>query len=236
MSVMIEVKKSPEADLEKRKPVFTEIGLIVVLSMVLVAFEWTWTDVNVNVKANDNLVQVEEEIVPITRQEDNTPPPTPEMPRALDVLNIVDDLVDIDEDFEILTSEFSEDAAVDFTQIYQPAVEDAREESDEIFRIVEQMPEFPGGEQALYKYIADNIRYPIIAEENGIYGKVYVQFVVNEKGEVTNVELFRGVDPHLDREALRVVQSMPRWKPGKQRNMYVKVAFIIPVNFVLQQR
>ncbi len=231
---MIEVKKSPKADLEKRKPVFTEIGLVVVLSLVLVAFEWTWTEVNAKVIAAEGLVDVEEEIVPITRQEDNTP--TPAVPKAFDILTIVEDIYDIDEDLDFLNSDFTEDAAVDYNQIYQATYDDARVESDEIFRIVQEMPEFPGGEGALFKYIANNIRYPVIAEENEIQGRVYVQFVVNERGEVTNVELFRGVDTHLDREALRVVQSLPKWKPGKQRNMYVKVAFIIPVNFVLQQK
>ena len=95
------------------------------------------------------------------------------------------------------------------------------------------MPEFPGGDLELRKYIAQNIQYPEIAKENGIQGKVFVQFVVNQKGEVEQVKVVRGVDPSLDKEAVRVIQSLPKWKPGSQRGKPVKVSFTVPINFQL---
>ncbi|HKL71223.1 MAG TPA: energy transducer TonB, partial [Marinilabiliaceae bacterium] len=104
----------------------------------------------------------------------------------------------------------------------------------EVFMIVEEMPEFPGGNAALMKYLANAVKFPVIAQENGIQGRVYVQFVISAKGEVTNAVILRGVDSSLDKEALRVVQNMPKWKPGKQRNRPVRVSYTVPINFVLQ--
>ena len=95
------------------------------------------------------------------------------------------------------------------------------------------MPEFPGGELAMRKYLADHVQYPEIAKENGLSGKVFVQFVVNQKGEIENVKIARGVDPALDKEAMRVVQSLPKWKPGSQLGKPVRVSFTVPINFQL---
>ncbi|MGC9355372.1 MAG: TonB family protein [Mariniphaga sp.] len=105
---------------------------------------------------------------------------------------------------------------------------------EQIFFIVEEMPEFPGGELALRQYIANAIKYPVIAQENGIQGRVYVTFVVNTDGSVADARIARGVDPSLDKEALRVVNSLPKWKPGKQRGKPVRVSYTVPINFVLQ--
>ena len=228
----MEVKKSPKANLESRKPIFTQIGLVVVLSMVLIAFEWTSTDVNVDLEAAEEEVAVEEEIIPITRQEEVKPPPPPPPPAVADILNIVDDDVELDLELEIMDTEMNQDAMVDFTVVYE--VPEETREDGEIFMIVEEMPEFPGGEGELQKYLASSVRYPVIAQENGIQGRVYIQFVINQRGEVTNVTILRGVDPSLDREAVRVVEAMPKWKPGKQRNRPVRVSFTVPINFVLQ--
>ena len=226
----MEVKKSPKANLESRKPIFTQIGLVVVLSLVLIAFEWTSTDVNVDLEAAEEEVAVEEEIIPITRQEEVKPPPPPPPPAVADILNIVD--VELDLELEIMDTEMNQDAMVDFTVVYE--VPEETREDGEIFMIVEEMPEFPGGEGELQKYLASSVRYPVIAQENGIQGRVYIQFVINQRGEVTNVTILRGVDPSLDREAVRVVEAMPKWKPGKQRNRPVRVSYTVPINFVLQ--
>lgn len=228
----MEVKKSPKANLESRKPIFTQIGLVVVLSLVLIAFEWTSTDVNVDLEAAEEEVAVEEEIIPITRQEEVKPPPPPPPPAVADILNIVDDDVELDLELEIMDTEMNQDAMVDFTAVYE--VPEETREDGEIFIIVEEMPEFPGGEGELQKYLASSVRYPVIAQENGIQGRVYIQFVINQRGEVTNVTILRGVDPSLDREAVRVVEAMPKWKPGKQRNRPVRVSYTVPINFVLQ--
>jgi protein TonB len=102
------------------------------------------------------------------------------------------------------------------------------------FFIVEQMPEFPGGESALRKYLASSVKYPVIAQENGIQGKVFVNFVVESSGGISNVKVTRGVDASLDKEAVRVVKTMPKWIPGKQGGQAVRVSFTVPINFVLQ--
>jgi protein TonB len=229
-TIIMEIKKSPKADLENKKSVFMQIGLVVVLSLVLIAFEWTSTDVNVNSGLMDTEVEIEEEIIPITRQEEVKPPPPPPPPQVTDILNIVDDDVELEDDLVILDSETNQDAQVDF----QVAVEEEEREDSQVFMVVEEMPVFPGGDAALQKYLSTSVKYPTIAQENGIQGKVYIQFVINQKGEVTNATLLRGVDPSLDREALRVVQAMPKWKPGQQRGRPVRVSYTVPINFVLQ--
>src|SRR5690554_3979529 len=228
----MEVKKTPKADLESKKTVFLQIGLVVVLSLVLVAFEWTSTDVNVDFSLQEEDIEVEEEIIPITRQEEVKPPPPPPPPAVADILNIVEDDVELDEELEIMDTEMSQDDIVDFSNLVFE--EETRDEGGEIFMIVEEMPEFPGGPEALQRYLSQSVRYPVIAQENGIQGRVYIQFVINQNGEVTNATILRGVDPSLDREALRVVEAMPKWKPGKQRNRPVRVSYTVPINFVLQ--
>lgn len=227
----MEVKKTPKADLESKKTVFLQIGLVVVLSLVLVAFEWTSTDVNVDFSLQDEDIEVEEEIIPITRQEEVKPPPPPPPPAVADILNIVEDDVELDEELEIMDTEMSQDDIVDFSNM---VFEEETRDEGEVFMIVEEMPEFPGGTEALQKYLAQSVRFPVIAQENGIQGRVYIQFVINQNGEVTNATILRGVDPSLDREALRVVEAMPKWKPGKQRNRPVRVSYTVPINFVLQ--
>jgi len=120
-------------------------------------------------------------------------------------------------------------------EIAKPKEEVEEDESKaEVFVIVEDMPEFPGGELALRQWIANNIKYPVIAAENGIQGKVYVQFVVDRDGGISNARIARGVDASLDQEALRVVNSLPKWKPGMQRGKPVRVSYTVPINFQLQ--
>ncbi len=226
----MEVKKSPKADLETKKRIFMQIGMVVVLALVLIAFEWSTSDVDSGQFEMMDDLDAEEEIIPITRQEEVKPPPPPPPPKVTDVLNIVDDDVELDEELDIEDSEIDEDTEVEFDISLE------EEESDDapVFFIVEDMPEFPGGDLALRKFIVESVKYPSIASENGIQGRVYVQFVVGTDGKVSQVKVARGVDPNLDKEAVRVVQSMPKWKPGKQRGKSVKVSYTVPINFVLQ--
>jgi len=137
----------------------------------------------------------------------------------------------LDDELEIMDTEMDQDAMVDYSNM---VIEEETRDEGEIFMIVEEMPEFPGGTAELQKYLATSVRYPVIAQENGVQGRVYIQFVINQNGEVTNAVVLRGVDPSLDKEALRVVQAMPKWKPGKQRNRPVRVSYTVPINFVLQ--
>ena len=108
------------------------------------------------------------------------------------------------------------------------------EVSTKVFDVVEEMPSFPGGQGALMSYLASNIKYPVVAQENGVQGRVIVSFVVERDGSISDVRVARSVDPSLDREAQRVVKSMPRWKPGKQNGSAVRVKYTVPVVFRLQ--
>jgi len=228
----MEIKKTPKADLENKKGLFTEIGLAIVLGLCLAAFEYSTQDVSIDLDAMPEEVVVEEEITPVTRQEEIKPPPPPPPPKMADVLNIVDDDTDLQDDADLFDSEFDEEAEVEFQEV--EVEEEVVEETEEVFLIVEQMPEFPGGDEALRKYLATSVKYPVIAQENGIQGRVFVAFVVDKNGNVTNVRVARPFDPNLDKEAVRVVQSMPKWTPGKHRGKAVKVSYTVPINFVLQ--
>jgi len=109
-----------------------------------------------------------------------------------------------------------------------------KEEENKVFDVVEQMPSFPGGQAALMNYLNSNIKYPVIAEENGIQGRVIVQFVVGKDGHISDVKVAKSVDPSLDKEAVRVVKAMPKWIPGKQNGQAVTVRYTLPVTFRLQ--
>lgn len=228
----MEIKKTPQADLESKKGLFTEIGLVIVLGCVLAAFEWSTTDQKVDTQGMVEEVVVEEEMIPITRQEEVKPPPPPPPPKAMDIINIVEDDVEINEELELLDSEFDENAEIEFQEV--EVEEEVVEEETEVFMIVEQMPVFPGGDEALRRFLATEVKYPVIAQENGIQGRVFVSFVINKNGEVTDVKVARPFDPNLDKEAVRVVKSMPKWQPGMQRGRAVRVSYTVPINFVLQ--
>ena len=229
----MELKKSKSADLEKRKGMFIQIGLVVALSVILVAFEWTQGEDNDIDEDAISEIQFEDEMMQITRREEPKPEPKPEQPKVAEVLDIVDDDVEIEDDFDF-DMEATEDTEYDFTNMMGDDDEDIEEE--EVFYIVEDMPTFNGGEPAteFRKYIAANLQYPEIAAENGVSGRVIIQFAVNKVGKVVDANVVRSVDPALDKEAIRVVMSSPKWTPGKQRGKSVKVLFTFPINFVLQ--
>jgi protein TonB len=212
-------KKDPKISLENKKSMFFQIGLAVTLIAVLISFEWKSYDKS-NYNLGDlNLDDMEEEIIPITRQEVKPPPPPPPPP---EIIEIVEDEVEIENEVEIEETDTDEDEIVEI-----------EEDDEEFFMVVENMPEFPGGDLGLMKFIQKNVRYPAIAKEYNITGKVYVSFIVDKQGSVTNVKIVRGVDKNLDAEALRVVSLLPKYKPGKQRGKAVRVMFTIPINFTL---
>ncbi|WP_167614160.1 energy transducer TonB [Maribellus sediminis] len=229
----MELKKSPKVDLEGKRNTFLLVGLVLALGITLLAFEWTTKPKKVEGLGQIQTQEVEEEIIPITREQQVQPPPPPPPPKVVEVLNIVDDDVEIEDELEIEDSEADETTVIDVAPVIETAEEEEASDT-EVFFIVEDMPEFPGGDLALRKYLASQIKYPVIAQENGIQGKVYVTFVVGKDGKVSNARIARGVDPSLDKEALRVVNSLPTWKPGKQRGKPVNVSYTVPINFVLQ--
>ena len=158
-----------------------------------------------------------------------TPPPAP---AAIEELNVVEDDVKL-EDVEISTED---DASQAQQEAYVPpaVVEEEEESEQQIFTVVETMPEFPGGMGALMQYLAKSIKYPVIAQENGIQGRVTCTFVINKDGSIVDAQVLRGIDPSLDKEALRVINAMPKWSPGKQRGKPVRVKYTVPVMFRLQ--
>ncbi len=226
----MELKKSDKVNLEKGKGIFRQMGLILSLGLMFIAFEYTQTDIKASEIEVVEEVVMEEEAIPITRQEPPPPPPPPPPPAITEILNIVENDVEIDEELELDDMEMDEEVEVEIIDY----VEEVEEDDNQIFMVVEKMPSFPGGEAALRKYLSKNVKFPAIAQENGIQGRVYVEFVVNKDGKIVDVKILKGVDRSLDEEALRVVRSMPPWEPGEQRGKAVRVSYRIPINFTLR--
>ncbi len=223
----MEPKKTPKADLENKKRLFVQIGIIFALVVVFMAFEYKQYERQVVDLGVLDVDFIEEEDIPITRQETPPPPPPPEPSTEL---IIVDDDVEIEEEFTIDTEADAFTEVEEFTPVI---VEEEEVEEEQIFTIVEDQPSFPGGDAALMKYLQENLKYPTMAREAGIQGTVFVTFVVEIDGNITDVRILRGVGGGLDEEAIRVVQSMPAWTPGRQRGQAVRVQFNLPIRFVL---
>ncbi len=224
------IKKSEQASLENDKLVYVLMGLVFVLSLVYVALEWTEREVT-KYEVTDTEFLFEEEVEIQQTTQETPPPPPPPAVQEVEVLNVVEDNVET-ESIDINTEDDKETEVVIAAPVEAPVEE---EEEEVVFVVVESMPEFPGGQQALFKYLSENVKYPVIAQKNGIQGRVICQFVVNKDGSIVDVEVVRsGGDPSLDKEAIRVIKSMPKWKPGKQRGKAVRVKYTVPVNFKLQ--
>lgn len=220
----MEAKKNPEADLERRKGSFVLIGLITALAITLVAFEWTTFEKQLGTLGSLDIDFLEEEVIPPSA---TPPPPPPPPPAPTTVLEIVDDKEDIQE-VEIIDQEITEDTKVEIVQREEVI------EEEQIFTIVEEMPSFPGGEAELFKYLGKNTKYPQMATDAGISGVVYVTFVVDKDGKIRDAKVLRGIGGGCDEEAIRVVKSMPSWKPGKQRGKAVTVQYNLPIRFTLR--
>jgi protein TonB len=227
----MEIKKSPKADLEGKKTTSLLLGYVFILTLMFVAFEWTDRDKQVSTDTGIADVVFEEEIVPITEQDQKMAPPPPEAPKVEEVLQIVENDAKVEESSIQASEETGQAVEVKYVQT---VVEEEEPEEQEIFQVVEEMPEFPGGMAECMKFLGKNIKYPTISQENGVSGKVIVQFVVNKDGSVVDPVVVRSVDPYLDKEALRVISTMPKWKPGKQRGKPVRVRYTVPVTFRLQ--
>jgi protein TonB len=227
----MDVKKSPKASLEDKKMLFVMMGLVMVLSLLYIGFEWTDKEITVYA-ATDTSLLAEEEIEVVQTAQELPPPPPPPAPEIVEILNVVEDNVEV-ASVEINT----EDDKNKVVAISAPVTSSApieEEEDQVIFQVVEKMPSFPGGDAALFKFLGENVKYPVIAQENGVQGRVICQFVVNRDGSIVDVEVVRSVDASLDKEAIRVIKSMPKWSPGQQRGKPVRVKYTLPVNFKLQ--
>ncbi len=237
----MELKKSKKADLEGQKSTSLLIGYIATLALIFFCFEWTTrTYVETEPVVYSASAVMEEEVIPITQPiifRTVTPPPAAETPQVAEILDIVDNEEEIEEE-EIQSSEDVGEATTGPSAPVGavmgpvgPSMEDSGE--GEVFQVVEEMPEFPGGMEALLAYLGKNIKYPSIAQENNIQGRVIIEFVVNKDGSIVDPVVKRSIDPSLDKEAMRVIKTMPKWKPGKQRGKPVRVRYTVPVLFRL---
>ena len=227
----MEIKKSERADLERGKGTSLLIGFVIALGVMFVALEWTQREVEDNSElytARD--VSLNEEMIPITLPEKKTVPPPPAAVTKAEIIEIVEDDADIEEDIMASTEDNVEWVDIDE---YDVVTVEPEPEEEEIFMVVEDQPEFPGGTAALLEYLRKNIKYPAICRENNIQGRVLVTFIVNKDGAIVEPEVVKSVNPSLDKEALRVISTMPNWKPGSQRGKPVRVKYTVPVNFRL---
>jgi protein TonB len=228
-----EVKKSPKANLEPHKATYWLMGLVLAVAFILLALEWTTETTKMDESIIVAHVVTEEEIEVTRRDPTPPPPPPPPVPETPEILEIVEEEVDTRLDIQ----EFSDETAQQTVVAPPPPPAPPREVEvavDEIFVVVEVPASFPGGDTAMMQWLNNNIRYPVVAQENGIQGRVITNFVVERDGSITDVQVVRGVDPSLDREAVRVIGQMPRWNPGQQRGQPVRVRFTLPVVFRLQ--
>ena len=229
----MEIKKSSKANLEDKRLTFVFMGLIVALAILYTAFEWTQREITVHEADNEDFLIEEEIQIDQTFQEETPPPP----PEPEEVPDVIEEIKIVEDDVETKDVDFSsEDKKDEVVEIKQVDFEEEEEEEDieTIFLVVEEQPEFPGGMAKLMKYFSDNVRYPVVAAENGIQGRVICQFTVWRDGSIRDIVVLRGVDKSLDKEAVRLIENMPKWKPGKQRGKEVSCKFTVPVSFRLQ--
>ena len=229
----MEIKKTEKADLKNKKLLFTEIGFVVALLVVLGAFEWKSAGKKDNILEAENIAVEEEEIIPITQDTPPPPPDAPKIPIFNDEIEIVDDNIKVET--EMLDLEDDPNLGVEIYDYKEEVVEETVEEEAIPFQLVETKPSFNGGDANEFsKWVNERLVYPEIAKENGVQGRVMLQFTVEADGKVSNVKVLRGVDSSLDKEAVRVVSMSPKWKPGKQRDRAVKVTYTFPVIFQLR--
>ena len=230
----MEIKKTEKASMENKRFLFTEIGMVIALLIVWGAFSYTSREKKVATLEADQTVVEVEDMVPITEE---TPPPpeaAPKIPILSDQIDIVDDNIKVD-DSMFQNIEDSNEGFEIMDYIESAPEEETIEEEAIPFQLVEEKPSFQGGDANQFsKWVNSKLVYPEIAKENGVQGRVTLQFTVNADGTVSNVKVLRGVDSSLDKEAVRVVSSSPKWKPGKQRDRAVKVTYTFPVIFQLR--
>ena len=236
----MQLKKNPNADLTKNSSLYFAVGLAVVLFISWQAIEWKTYDKSGYGYEALNVDDDDDEEVPITEQL-KTPPPPPPPPPAPEVLEVVED----EEEVEETIIESTETDQEEIVEVEDVEVEDDFDDVDVPFAVIEDVPIYPGCEKVakserracfqdqINKHIRKNFRYPEIAQEMGIQGRVYVNFVIAKDGSITNVRM-RGPDKNLEKEAARIISKLPSMTPGKQRGRPVRVPFIIPITFRLQ--
>lgn len=229
----MEVKKSQSANLNNRRLLFAEIGFVIALLLVYGAFEFKSKEKKEAVLIAENTEIIEEEIVPITQENTPPPPEIAKVPVLSDIIDIVEDDIVIEDN--ILNLEDDINLGVEVMDYVSEVEEEVVEEETIPFALVEKKPSFQGGDANSFStWVNNNLVYPEVARENGVSGRVMLSFTVNPDGSVSDVKVLRGVDPSLDKEAVRVISSSPKWEPGRQRDRAVKVTYTFPVVFQLR--
>lgn len=233
----MEPRKNPEADIDKRRFAWRALGFVASLSLILSALAWTSYDINVITAFDFETELLEDEEIPVDLI---TPPPPPPPPQQTTIIEIVDDEEEIEEELEVEDLELDENTEIEIVEFEEEVVDDTP------FMIVENMPalgdckNLRGDERhqctqmEIIKYVSKNTKYPPIAKDANIQGTVFVYFVVDKNGDVTDAKVLREVDPRLDKEALRVINTLPKFVPGEQRGKAVSVQYTIPVKFVIR--
>lgn len=227
----MEKKKNERADLQNKRLLFTEIGCILALAAVYFGFEYTTAEVRTAALEDAGTVVEVEDMIPITF---DTPPPPPALPQIVlsDILDIVDDDIEVDDEHILLPDDF--DAPVLITDCFEVVEEEAEEETLP-FILVEEKPKFNGKDANEFsRWVNQRLDYPQVCIENGVQGRVTLEFTIRADGSLSDIKVLRGVDPALDSEAVRVVQSSPKWTPGRQRDRAVAVTYTFPVIFRLR--
>lgn len=229
----MQTKKDPKVNLEPRKVTYVLIGLVTTLALLFVALEWSDTSVR-RTKVFTRAFDMEDPELPIvTIQQNVTPPPPPPLPDVIERFDVVEDEVNI-EDYDLVSMEDDDDVPIQIISLEgAPSEGEEPEDGDQPFVMVEEQPQFPGGESALMAFIKKTLRYPAFAAENGIQGRVTLSFVVERDGSIAQIEVMRSPAEELSKESIRVVQTMPKWKPGKQRGKAVRVKYVLPITFRL---
>lgn len=226
----MEIKKSEKANLENKKLLFVEIGLVISLLITFIAFNWTSKETKVSTLEAETEIVAEEEVIPITQETPPPPPSAPQIPVLSDQIDIVDDEIQVDDDM-FMNLEDDANLGVEIIDYVEVQEEEVVEEAIP-FMLVEEKPSFQGGDANQFStWVNKRLVYPEIAKENGVQGRVTLQFTIEKDGSLTKIKVLRGVDPSLDKEAVRVVSSSPKWKPGKQRDRAVPVTYTFPVIF-----
>ncbi|MBM1105994.1 energy transducer TonB [Aurantibacter crassamenti] len=234
----MEPKKNPEADLSNNSGMYFVIGLALVMLITWRALEWKTYEDDTNYDISMNVDDDLDEEVPMTEQIKTPPPPPP--PAAPEIIEVVEDEVEVEETVIESTETSQEEEIIEVEDV---AVEEVDEDLDVPFAVIEDVPVFPGCEgesdkracfqKMMQKHIGKNFRYPEIAQEMGVQGRVSVMFTIQKDGSIGNVRM-RGPDKNLEKEAARIIGKLPKMTPGKQRGRAVRVPFSIPITFKLQ--
>lgn len=227
----MKTKKTEKANLENKRLLFIEIGLIVALAIVYAALETKSIIENQALVEESDMLIDDDFVIPITY---STPPPPPAAPRPVlsDIIDIVEDEIEVSDDMIVFTDDYEMKVEI---KDYIPVEEEEVEEDPIPFAMVEQKPKFNKGDANDFsRWVNQRLKYPEICVETGVQGKVILSFVVGADGSVSNVKVLRSVDRALDQEAIRVVSSSPKWEPGMQRDRAVPVTYTFPVVFQLR--